>query len=71
VFLAQGGADQLVRPEITRDYMARLCAAGSKVRLHWMPDVGHATAGRDSADAAAAWMSARFDGAPVPDDCGK
>jgi acetyl esterase/lipase len=71
VFLAQGSADQLVRPDITRDYMGRLCAAGSKVRLLWMPNVGHATAGRDSADAAAAWMASRFDGEAVPNDCGK
>ncbi len=71
VFLAQGSADQLVRPDITRDYMRRLCGAGSKVRLLWMPNVGHATAGRESAAAAAAWMSGRFDGEPVPNDCGK
>ena len=71
MFLAQGSADQLVRPDITRDYMRRLCGAGSKVRLLWMPNVGHATAGRESADAAAAWMSGRFDGEPVPNDCGK
>lgn len=71
VFLAQGGEDQLVKPDITRNYMQRLCAAGSKVRLFWMPKVGHPTAGRDSADAAATWMAGRFDGEPVPNDCGK
>ncbi|MGE0036370.1 MAG: alpha/beta fold hydrolase [Xanthobacteraceae bacterium] len=71
VFLAQGGADQLVRPDITRNYMQRLCGAGSKVEWFWMPKVGHPTAGRDSADAAAAWMTGRFDGKPVPNDCGK
>ncbi len=47
VFLAQGELDDLVRPSITRNYMRRLCEAGSKVRLLLMPNVGHPTAGRD------------------------
>jgi acetyl esterase/lipase len=71
VFLAQGELDELVRPSITRNYMRRLCEAGSKVRLLLMPTVGHPTAGRDSADAAAAWMADRFEGKSAPDDCSR
>jgi acetyl esterase/lipase len=70
LFLAQGSADELVRPAVTDDYMTRLCKAGSKVRMLRLPGVGHGFAGRDSADAAAAWMAERFAGMAAPSDCG-
>ena len=41
LFLAQGEADQLVEPAVTRDYFARSCRAGVKVRYLDMPRVGH------------------------------
>jgi acetyl esterase/lipase len=70
VFLAQGGADQLVRPQVTHDYMKRLCAAGSKVQWFFMPTVNHGFAARNSALAAVAWMADRFAGTGTPNDCG-
>ena len=69
VFLAQGTADGLVRPQVTKDYMQRLCRAGSRVQMLIMPDVSHGFAGRDSADAAVSWMADRFAGRPAPSDC--
>ena len=69
VFLAQGTADELVRPAVTQEYMTQLCRAGSKVRMMLMPGVGHGFVGRDSADDAAAWMADRFAGSVAPDDC--
>jgi acetyl esterase/lipase len=69
VFLAQGGADQLVRPQVTQEYMKRLCAAGSKVQWVLMPTVNHGFAARNSASAAVAWMADRFAGAGPPNDC--
>jgi pimeloyl-ACP methyl ester carboxylesterase len=71
LFIAQGSADQLVRPEVTRDYVARSCRAGAKVRFVVMPGVGHGFAGRDSAKDAVEWISARFAGAVAPDDCSR
>jgi acetyl esterase/lipase len=71
IFLAQGASDELVRPAVTQDYMARLCSSGSKVRLFLMPGVGHGFAGRDSAGAAVDWIADRFAGYAAPDDCGK
>jgi acetyl esterase/lipase len=70
IFLAQGDADKLVIPAVTRDYMGKLCAAGSRVRLLTLPGVGHGFSGRDSAAAAVTWMTARFSGEPAPSDCG-
>src|SRR5262249_25047894 len=41
VFLAQGTSDEIIRPDVTRDYMGKLCKAGSKVRMVIMPNIGH------------------------------
>jgi acetyl esterase/lipase len=69
VFLSQGGADQLVRPQVTQDYMNRLCRAGSKVEIDLMPTANHGTIGTASAQAAVQWMADRFAGRAPPDDC--
>jgi acetyl esterase/lipase len=69
VFLAQGSTDGLVRPQVTLDYMQRLCHAGSRVRMLVMPNVNHGFAGRDSAGAAVGWIADRFAERPPPSDC--
>jgi pimeloyl-ACP methyl ester carboxylesterase len=69
VFLAQGAADELVRPAVTENYMTALCRAGSKVRMMLLPGVGHLSVGRDSADAAVQWMADRFANISPPSDC--
>jgi acetyl esterase/lipase len=69
VFLAQGDADDLVRPQVTTAYKDALCAAGSRVRMLNMAGVGHGFAGFDSAKAAVEWMGARLAGQPAPSDC--
>ncbi len=69
VFLAQGGADELVRPQVTQNYMKRLCAAGSKVQWFFMPTVNHGFAARNSASAAVQWMADRFARTGPPSDC--
>jgi acetyl esterase/lipase len=69
VFLAQGGVDGLVRPQVTQNYMKRLCAAGSKVQWFFMPNVNHGFAAHNSASLAVHWMSDRFAGASPPSDC--
>lgn len=69
IFLAQGSADGLVRPQVTQNYMQRLCRAGSRVSFLMMPNVSHSFAGRDSADAATAWMADRFAGLAAPSNC--
>lgn len=71
VFLAQGTSDDTIWPQVTIDYMRRLCAAGSKVRLLMLPGVGHAWIARDASGAAIAWMAQRFAGVPPPNDCAR
>jgi len=69
VFLAQGSADRLVRPAITRAYADELCKAGAKVTFDRLEGVAHMTAARDSAYAVVQWMSDRFHGRAAPDAC--
>ncbi|HEX4534371.1 MAG TPA: alpha/beta fold hydrolase [Rhizomicrobium sp.] len=70
VFLAQGSADQVVRPTVTEGYMGALCKAGSRVKFVWLPGVTHLSVARKSADAFVAWAGDRFAGRPAPSDCG-
>ncbi|HYD14852.1 MAG TPA: alpha/beta fold hydrolase, partial [Hyphomicrobium sp.] len=69
VFIAQGTADDLVRPPITHAYAEKLCGAGAKVELRLLDGVGHMTAGRDSAYSAVQWMTQRFRGEPLRNHC--
>jgi alpha-beta hydrolase superfamily lysophospholipase len=69
LFVAQGEADTLVRPAVTRAYVAQQCTAGGAVRLLMMPGVNHGFAGGDSAGAAVDWIGDRFAGRPPPSDC--
>jgi acetyl esterase/lipase len=69
VFIAQGTTDNVVVPSVTAAYMQKLCKGASAVQFVSMPGVGHAFIARNSANAAVAWMTDRFRGAPPPNDC--
>lgn len=69
VFLAQGTNDQIVHPDVTRDYMNKLCAAGSKVKMITLPNTGHARAAEASAIAAVERMTDQFGAKIAPNDC--
>ena len=68
-FLAQGTADQIVRPAIAARFMQALCQQGAPVRFVSLPGTSHTAVARGSARAAVAWMTDRFAGAPPPDNC--
>ncbi|HVX78007.1 MAG TPA: alpha/beta fold hydrolase [Bradyrhizobium sp.] len=69
VFLAQGTTDQIIRPDVTRDYMSKLCKAGSKVKMVMLPGIGHGRAAQASTMAAVNWITGRFAAEAPPDDC--
>jgi pimeloyl-ACP methyl ester carboxylesterase len=69
VFLAQGTIDQIIQPAVTENYMKRLCAAGSKVKLVMLPNIGHGRAAQASTMDAVRWISDRFAGETAPSDC--
>jgi alpha-beta hydrolase superfamily lysophospholipase len=69
VFLAQGTADQIIRPQVTEDYMKKLCLAGSRVRMMLMPNIGHDRAAQASTATVVRWIDDRFAGETPPNDC--
>jgi len=69
VFLAQGTIDQIIRPDVTRGYMSKLCQAGSKVKMMILPNIGHGRAAQASTMAAVNWTTDRFAGEAPPSDC--
>jgi pimeloyl-ACP methyl ester carboxylesterase len=69
VFLAQGTVDQIIRPDVTRDYMAKLCKAGSKVKMVILPNIGHGRAAQASTVEAIDWTADRFADVAPPSDC--
>src|ERR1700733_9587662 len=71
VFLAQGTDDVIIRPNVTQDYAAALCGAGSKVRILLMPNIGHGRAAQASTEAVLDWTSDRFAGKTAADDCSR
>ena len=71
VFLAQGTGDDIIHPKVTQDYAAKLCGAGSKVRILLMPNIGHSRAAQASTSALLDWAGDRFAGEPAPDDCSR
>jgi acetyl esterase/lipase len=71
LLLAQGGADELVRPQVTQDYMKRACQAGDNVQMLLLPKSNHGTIARDAAPSAVDWISDRFAGVSATSDCNR
>lgn len=69
VFLAQGTIDQIIRPDVTKNYMSKLCSAGSKVQMMILPNIGHGRAAQASTEAVIRWTADRFAGEAAPNDC--
>jgi len=69
VFIAQGTADEIVRPRVTKRFADHLCRNGTRVELVALEGASHTNAGMDSARAAVAWMADRFAGKRAPGDC--
>ena len=69
VFIAQGTADQIVVPEVTRAYSQRLCAAGVTVNLKMYEGATHAPMGKKAVPAVSEWVNARFGGKAAPSTC--
>jgi pimeloyl-ACP methyl ester carboxylesterase len=69
VFVAQGLADSIVRPDVTVSYIRQLCTTGSRVDFVTLPKVGHGFIARDTAPDAVRWMADRFTGTAPPNSC--
>ena len=69
VFLAQGTTDDTVPPDVTADYMSRLCDAGSAVTMNILLGVGHLDTAKNSAPAFVNWLASLDAGQAVTNNC--
>jgi len=69
VFVAQGLADELVKPATTEDYVALLCEQETRVSFHRYPSVNHGLAAYAALPDMLGWLSAVSAGQPPPSTC--
>jgi acetyl esterase/lipase len=68
--IAQNDADVIVAPEVTKDFVRKLCRNGARLRYVSINSTGgHPTSAADSATETLDWIDARFAGASAPSDC--
>ena len=71
VFIAQGSADQVVIPDVTREFAIRTCHAGLPTRYVSVEGGNHTTIAQRSQEATLAWIADRFANQPPLSDCDK
>lgn len=72
VFLGQGEADPLVKPDGQREFVAQQCAAGTNLEFRQYPGRDHLSLVAEDSPAVAdlmAWTKARLDGVPAVGNC--
>jgi uncharacterized membrane protein HdeD (DUF308 family)/alpha-beta hydrolase superfamily lysophospholipase len=69
ILIAQGDADEVIAPDVQARFAQQLCAVGNVVEYRLYPGLGHLAISRDTEDEMAAWIAARFAGAPVAETC--
>ena len=70
ILITQGTDDTVVHPEVTQNFVQKLCSNGETVYFQLIKGVGHDVAGTVSAPAVALWAQDRFDGIRAPGNCG-
>ncbi|MFM7060476.1 MAG: lipase family protein [Actinomycetes bacterium] len=70
VLVAQGLDDTVVLPETTALLVQRWCAAGSRLTMAWLGDLGHVKTGLTAGPLATTWFQQRFSGVPAGTTCG-
>jgi hypothetical protein len=69
VFIAQGKSDQIVRPNVTNQFVNAQCAAGVAVKYLILPGMDHGRTQKASSGPAVAWINDRFAGKSAPNSC--
>jgi acetyl esterase/lipase len=68
--IAQNDADVIVAPDVTKDFVRKLCRGNARLRYISIAGAGgHPTSAADSANETLDWIDARFAGEPPPSDC--
>jgi hypothetical protein len=69
ILVAQGEADQLVRPDTTTDFVGRICGQGEVVDLRLYPDIDHGLVAERAIPLLIPWLADRLAGKPAPTTC--
>ena len=70
VLVAQGLDDTVVLPPTTALLERRWCAAGSRLTMAWLGDLGHLATGLTAGPLASTWFQQRFAGVEAGSTCG-
>jgi hypothetical protein len=69
VLVAQGLADDIVRPAVTEAFVRDRCAAGARIELETYPGVDHFGIPTAAVGEVTGWLLERLQGAPTPRGC--
>ncbi len=70
LLIAQGSADLIVSPAVTRTFVGKMCRAGQTLRFVEVAAGDHVTIAKRTAPTTIYWIADRFAGKPAPNDCG-
>ena len=71
LLIAQGSADVIVAPEVTRSFARKMCQAGQPLRFVEIDGGDHITIAKRTATTTIDWIGDRFAGKAAPDDCSR
>jgi pimeloyl-ACP methyl ester carboxylesterase len=69
LFIARGSDDEIIVPDVSADFVERLCRSGAVVRVETIDKADHSQMGAAAAGVAVGWISDRFAGVPAPNSC--
>jgi hypothetical protein len=70
LLIAEGSADVIVDPAVTRGFAGRMCAARQPLRFIAVAGGDHVTIAKRTGAETVGWIGDRFAGKPAPNDCG-
>ncbi len=70
LLIAQGSADVIVDPAVTRGFVGKMCAARQPLRYIAVAGGDHVTIAKRTGSETIDWIGDRFAGKPAPNDCG-
>ncbi len=68
-FIAQGKADEIVRRDVTQQFVQTQCAAGIAIKYLTLDGMDHGGTAKASSGPAMAWIGDRFAGKTAPSSC--
>lgn len=67
--IIQGGSDDIVRPQVTTQFVRASCRLGARIEYVLLPGKGHGGAMEAGHKRAIDWLAARFAGKPARSNC--